>query len=130
MNSSTDQPALRRIRPARLPDTPGESYRLPAEKRLAGDPLQTVWMDYTDESGRFMAGLWRSEPGRWRIRYTEEEVCELLAGISIVTSEAGEAVTLRAGDRFVVPRGFVGTWEVVETTTKTFVIHDAGEPLP
>lgn len=129
MNPTAQPPALHLMRPAQLPDTPGESYRLPPDKRLDGDPLQTVWMDYTDPSGQFMAGLWRSEPGRWRIRYTEEEVCELLAGVSIVTSEAGEAVTLRAGDRFVVPRGFVGTWEVVETTTKTFVIHDTGKAL-
>jgi uncharacterized cupin superfamily protein len=33
-------------------------------------------------------------------------------------------VTVGAGDSFVVPRGFVGTWEVVATTTKRFVIHE------
>ena len=32
---------------------------------------------------------------------------------------------LRAGDRFVISRGFLGTWEVVTTTTKRFVIFEA-----
>jgi uncharacterized cupin superfamily protein len=48
----------------------------------------------------------------------------MLEGKSILTSEAGAVLTLVAGDEFVVPRGFVGTWEVVETTTKRFVIYE------
>jgi uncharacterized cupin superfamily protein len=32
-------------------------------------------------------------------------------------------VTVGPGDRFVMPRGFRGTWEVVEATRKTFVIY-------
>ena len=62
---------------------------------------------------------------RWRIAYTEEEFCQMLEGVSVMTDTAGQAVTLRAGDSCVVPRGFAGTWEVVETTTKRFVIYEA-----
>jgi uncharacterized cupin superfamily protein len=101
-----------------------EDYHLPAEKLIRGNPKQTVWSHYTDASGQFSVGLWRSEPGAWRVRYTEEEYCRMLEGKSILTSEAGAVLTLVAGDEFVVPRGFVGTWEVVETTTKRFVIYE------
>ena len=38
----------------------------------------------------------------------------------------GHAVTVAAGDSFVIPRGFVGTWEVVEPTRKRLVIYDRG----
>ena len=44
--------------------------------------------------------------------------------MSVITDEDGRAETLRAGDAFVIPAGFRGTWEVVETTTKRFVIHE------
>ena len=101
-----------------------EQYHLPPEKLLAGNPLQQVCLDHTDASGQFFAGTWRSEPGKWRIRYTEEEYCELLEGRSVVTDSTGQATSLSAGDRFVIPRGFVGTWEVVEATTKRFVIFE------
>jgi uncharacterized cupin superfamily protein len=104
--------------------TPPEDYHLPAEKLIRGNPKQTVWSHYTDASGQFSVGLWRSEPGAWHVRYTEEEYCRMLEGKSILTSEAGAVLTLVAGDEFVVPRGFVGTWEVVETTTKRFVIYE------
>ena len=43
---------------------------------------------------------------------------------------AGSVTTFRAGDAFLVPNGFRGFWEVVETTTKHFVIrrHRRGTP--
>lgn len=109
-----------------LPSTPGETYFLPAEKRLEGNPLQTVWVQYTDLSKQFFAGVWRSEPGKWRVAYTEEEVCHMLEGRSILTGDDGAVMEVTAGESFVVPRGFTGTWEVVETTTKRFVIYEAG----
>jgi uncharacterized protein len=42
------------------------------------------------------------------------------------TDVEGRATTVTAGESFVMPRGFTGTWEVVETTTKRFVIYEAG----
>ena len=109
-------------------DAPGtpEVYFLPPEKLLVGNPRQTVWMHYTDPTARFMVGIWHSEPGKWRISYTEEEFCLMLEGRSVVTREDGLSATVQAGDSFVIPRGFVGTWEVVEPTTKRFVIYEAG----
>ena len=105
-------------------DTP-EEYFLPPEKLISGNPKQTVWMHYKDPTSQFFVGLWRSEPGKWRIAYTEQEFCLMLEGSSIVTDQAGRSVTVSAGESFVIPRGFVGTWEVVEPTTKRFVIYEA-----
>jgi uncharacterized cupin superfamily protein len=102
-----------------------EEYFLPPDKLISGNPKQTVWMHYKDPTSQFLVGLWRSEPGKWRIAYTEEEFCLLLEGRSIVTDDAGRSVTVTAGESFVIPRGFVGTWEVVEPTTKRFVIYEA-----
>ena len=45
---------------------------------------------------------------------------ELIA--AIVTEEGGEPVHLKAGDRMILRPGFKGTWEVVETTRKDYVI--------
>jgi len=110
--------------------TVGEEYFLPAERLLEGNPKQTVWLHYTDGSGKFMAGIWHSERGRWKILYTEEEYCQVLEGVSVIIDQAGRAVTVRAGAEFVIPSGFVGTWEVVEATRKRFVIYEPGTPNP
>ncbi|MGE0623453.1 MAG: cupin domain-containing protein [Pseudomonadales bacterium] len=112
----------------RLSDDDGEfeEYRLPAEKLIEGNPLQSIRMQYTDASNRFFAGIWRSEVGKWRISYTEEEYCEMLGGTSLITDDSGRVQRVSTGDRFVMPRGFTGTWEVVEPTTKRFVIFEPG----
>lgn len=108
----------------------GQSCQVAPEKRIAGNPTQTVWLHYASEDQRFCAGLWHSGVGKWSIRYTEDEYCHILEGCSIVTADGGATVTLRPGDQFVIPRGFVGTWEVVEPTLKRFVIHEVEPAEP
>ena len=123
--------AIALVRTPEAADPAGaESYFLPAEKLLRGNPRQTVWLHYTDPSGKFMTGLWHSEPGLWKVFYTEEEYCQMLEGVSIIGDAAGIRTTVRAGDEFVIPAGFVGTWEVVEPTRKRFVIYESGATNP
>jgi len=106
-----------------LPVAPDEA-RIAPDKVLSGEPRQTTWLEFADEASGFYVGRWRCTPGRWRIAYTEQEYCLLLSGVSVLTADDGTATTVRAGDAFVIPAGFRGTWEVVETTTKRFVIHE------
>jgi uncharacterized cupin superfamily protein len=103
----------------------GEPERsTPAPDRLvSGLPEFETWSTYESADGKYFTGLWRATPGTWRIVYTEWEYCEMLEGISIVTSADGTARTIKAGDRFVLEPGFEGVWEVVETTLKRYVIH-------
>lgn len=101
-----------------------EEYYLPAEKLIAGNPKQTVWKHYADSTGKFFAGIWQSEPGKWHVSYTEEEYCQIISGRSLITDTSGKTMAVAAGASFVIPRGFVGTWEVVEETRKTYVIYE------
>lgn len=95
----------------------------PAEGRLiSGDPKFRTW-NVEEADGRLYAGIWESTPGKWRIEYDEWEFCHILSGVSIVTEEGGEAHTVKAGDSFVLRPGFNGSWEVLETTRKEYVIR-------
>ncbi len=87
---------------------------------VAGDPVHTTWS--VEERGTLNAGLWQSTPGKWRVEYAEWEYVHILQGVSVLTDEAGVATTLRAGDSFVIRPGFAGSWQVVETTLKDYVI--------
>ncbi len=101
-----------------------EEYATPAEKCIDGRPLQRTWHHFTSEDGNFFAGLWEAEPGRWRIKYTENEFCQILEGHSILRDEDGNETDLKAGDNLVIPAGFEGEWQVVETTKKIYVIYE------
>lgn len=95
----------------------------PAEDRLiAGNPEFRTW-NLEEADGGIYAGVWESTPGKWMIRYDEWEYFSILSGHSIVTSEDGEVIELKAGDRLIIRPGFRGTWEVVETTRKDYVIR-------
>jgi uncharacterized cupin superfamily protein len=95
----------------------------PAEGRLiSGDPKFRTW-NVEEAEGGVHAGIWESTPGKWRIEYDEWEFCHILSGVSVIAEDGGEARTVRAGDSFVLRPGFKGTWEVVETTRKEYVVR-------
>ena len=105
-------------------NSPADTYRPDAEKVLKGDPLQTVSNHYSSPCQQFHAGVWEGAKGQWKINYTEHEYCEILQGVSVLRDQDGNAVTYRTGDRFVIPAGFSGTWEVLEDTRKVYVIFE------
>lgn len=94
----------------------------PAPARLiTGDPEHRTWL--TDEATGLWCGVWQSTPGAWRVVYDEWEYFRLTEGFSILTPDGGAPIQLQPGDAHVIRPGFTGTWEVVETTTKDFVIR-------
>ncbi len=94
----------------------------PAPDRLiAGDPVFTTW-NHADRDGLY-CGIWQGTPGKWRVIYTEWEYCRILSGLSVITQVGGAARIVRTGDSFMIQPGFTGTWEVMETTTKDYVIR-------
>jgi hypothetical protein len=107
------------FRPVPLPVDP--------TKLLAGNPNAQVDHRYSDESQQFHCGTWGSEPGRWRIYYAEHEFCYLLLGRVRLVSDNGETSEYQVGDAFVIPAGFSGTWETLETCRKHYAIF---EPKP
>lgn len=98
-----------------------ETDRPDPAKIIAGDPVFTTW-NLEDRDGLY-CGIWQATPGTWRIAYDEWEYCRILSGHSVITHDDGTATTVRAGDSFVLRPGFTGTWQVIETTTKDYVIR-------
>ena len=96
---------------------------LDAERVLAGDPQHDIRSFFESPDGNLTAGVWRSTPGKWRAFTDRDEFCYIIEGHCRLTNEAGEATTFKTGDAFLIPNGFRGTWEVIETTTKHYVIR-------
>lgn len=96
-----------------------------AERLLAGTPQQTTRNFFSDTTGQFFAGIWESTPGRWRVRYSENEFCHITRGSVRIEDEQGHSRTFKVGDSFVVPAGFSGIWHVIEPMSKLYVIFEA-----
>ncbi len=100
---------------------PGETGAPAADRLLSGSPVFTTW-NCEEREDRLLAGIWQSTPGKWRIVYDEWEYFHVLSGVSVVTGDDGSQFRLVAGDSLVLRPGFCGTWEVIETTRKQYVI--------
>jgi len=98
-------------------------WQTPLEKCVTGQPLQRSWNQFTSSDEKFFFGSWEAEPGCWNIAYTENEYCHILSGLSVLRDSAGAERLLRPGDQFVIPAGFAGQWEVLETTRKIYIIY-------
>ena len=103
---------------------PGESANPAPERILAGIPRGRLANQYADPQGRFFCGVWSSSVGKWRVQYSEHEFCMLLEGRVRIESDAGERREFRAGDAFVVPAGFAGTWEVLAPCRKWYALYE------
>jgi uncharacterized cupin superfamily protein len=97
----------------------------PAERLIAGTPELQVRNYFIDTSQQFFAGRWSATRGKWRVRYTENELCVMTAGKVTIESTSGERLSFGPGDAFVIPAGFTGTWEVTEDCTKIYAIFEA-----
>jgi uncharacterized cupin superfamily protein len=93
------------------------------DRVLEGDPRHVTETRWESPDGHLVAGTWTSTPGRWRAFADRDEFCTILSGHVRLVSEDGTARSFRAGDSFLIPDGFRGRWEVLETTTKHFVIR-------
>ena len=93
-----------------------------ADRLISGDPKFLTW-NIEEAEGGLYAGIWEATPGKWRIQYDEGEFCHILSGLSVVSQDDGAARMVKAGDSFVLRPGFSGTWEVIETTRKEYVIR-------
>ena len=104
-----------------IPDGPGETGAPAPERLISGAPVFTTWE--VETGPRIFAGIWQSTPGKWRVVYDEWEYFHILSGHSVLTGDDGSVLDLRAGASAIIRPGFTGTWEVLETTRKDYVIH-------
>jgi uncharacterized protein len=116
-----DMPNPRLLLPLSWDGITPETERPSADKLLSGNPVHTTW-NIEDNDGLY-CGIWQSTPGKWKVNYVEWEYIRILTGVSVLTDANGKAVTLQRGDSRIIRPGFKGTWEVLETTVKEYVIH-------
>ncbi len=109
-----------------LPRNADNAKRTPVarERLVSGTPCQATINAYSDPGDAFHCGIWEADPGIWRVEYSEHEFCHLLAGKLRLVDDAGTETVLVAGDSFVIPAGFSGTWEVIEPARKLYAIHE------
>ncbi|OSZ65955.1 cupin domain-containing protein [Hydrogenophaga sp. IBVHS2] len=120
-------PALLLKLTAQPADTPSLDRPKP-ERLIQGNPLRETWnrVDEALPAGRVYCGVWRCEPGHWRIAMgpTERELFTVVSGRCRVHDARGGFEEAGPGEALYLPPGFVGEFEVLEHLTKTYMIAE------
>lgn len=96
---------------------------------LSGQPLEIHRNIFEADYGRFKSGVWQCTPGIVAMKdWPYHEFCVLLSGRVIITPDGGSPREYKAGDALVLPMGFTGTWEILETVRKYYAVQ-ARQPL-
>ncbi len=102
----------------------------PLEPPLAealGDPMPTRGVEtWASPDEKVSTGIWECEPGpsRWHFSGNGEFI-HVISGRMTCTDEAGDAVTLTAGDSMTFPPGWKGEWRIEETLRKVYTVFPA-----
>lgn len=101
-------------------DLAGSGQRPGADR---GNPQVALTAVAPDALGSI--GIWQCEPGGWPVEDRQDtEVAYILEGRAIITDTAtATAHEVTAGDLVVLPVGWTGRWDVVETVRKIYVIY-------
>lgn len=127
MNPEEDavEPVLLRADTATAARTP-----LPQERCREGTPWQSVLNQFSNAQGNFHCGTWESGEGCWSVAYTEDEFCHLIAGTIVLENGIGDVWRFEAGDSFVIPSGFRGSWRSIGNVRKFYALYEEPDALP
>lgn len=105
--------------------SPAPTYDRPRPERLvAGIPLRTTWEHFLSTTGDLSAGIWACEPGAWNIAFAsgKDEFFCVIDGRIRITDSAGAAAEFGPGQAGIIPSGFAGRFEVLESVRKYYVL--------
>ena len=128
MNNSSPAPIPRLIKLTAQPAGAPQTDHPRPERLIQGNPLRETWnlVDEAMAAGRVYSGVWRCQPGHWRIAMgpTERELFTVMAGRCRVHDALGGFEEVSVGEALYLPPGFEGSFEVLETLTKSYMIGE------
>ncbi|WP_069865395.1 MULTISPECIES: cupin domain-containing protein [Pseudomonas] len=88
-----------------------------------GDPQIAIQQLAPEATGNL--GVWECQPGGWPvIERPDTEFTYIISGKALLTdSGSGEVVEVTGGDLIILPPGWTGRWDVLETVRKVYAIY-------
>jgi uncharacterized cupin superfamily protein len=91
----------------------------------SGDPMTSGTIVQARGDGLPEVGVWECTPGGWPIQDRgDTETALLLSGRARLTNADGSSVELGPGEGVVLPRGWSGRWDILETVRKVYVVAE------
>jgi len=88
-----------------------------------GQPVARGTIVAQSQDRKVSSGFWECSEGRFKWEFAWDEFIRVIEGEVVVTDEAGESHTLKAGDTAHFPLGMKARWDVRKPVRKFFVIR-------
>jgi len=97
---------------------------VPVEAVLTGAANERGEIHFESGDGKFMVGTWECTPYAEMLVYPDmNEYCVVISGRVALTNPDGSIEEFGTGDSYIVPMGFEGRFEVLETLRKIYVLY-------
>jgi uncharacterized protein len=94
----------------------------PKPTSVEGNQKEASRTFFRSADGSMEIGLWECTPGRFLAdRSQSSETCHIISGKVQMRRADGEVQLLGPGDLLVLPVGWKGEWQILETTRKLYV---------
>lgn len=98
-----------------------ENY--PGWTPFEGEPKMKTFVLHDARDKTMESGYWECTPGKFNVKGDAFEFLTIIEGKAIITPKEGEPVNVGAGDAVVVEKGFDGTWEIIDTVRKFWLVR-------
>jgi hypothetical protein len=96
----------------------------PADVILDGAKAPHALTAFSDADNMLTAGVWACDAGTLKLSDLPiHEVCVLIEGEVVITGDDGRTERYRAGDAFILHKGFSGTWHMPVATKKYSIVY-------
>lgn len=106
-----------------------DDYAPIGEQVIKGDLRMRAKVLWTAADGMSATGIWQCPPVKLRLEHPFDETFVVLSGRLTVTPECGKSQDMGPGDLIVIQHEAVNVWDIHETVTKVFAVHQAQRPI-
>ena len=90
---------------------------------ITGEGEPTGFRTYNFHTGNIMVSVYESKPDKVRIEGSVyDEFITVLEGTLILRPDSGGEYTYKAGESLIVPKGYIGGWEMPERFRELIVV--------
>ena len=105
-----------------IPSEELEDWGIP---QTVGEPkcqLRGLFISENEDGSE--AGIWECTPGKFIREVMQAELVTFLSGRCIFHPENGDPIEIKGGDVLFFPENSKGTWEIIETVRKAYLIYN------
>ena len=107
---------------ANIPSDQLEDWGTP---KTVGEPVcQLRGLTISENEDGSQAGIWECTPGKFIREVKQAEAVTFLSGHCIFHPDNGDPIEIKGGDVLFFPENSTGTWEILETVRKAYLVYN------